>query len=76
MIQVILNLRSNFKNFGTKDEPSLKPILFTGIHSSPTVIELLNFYQDPMCCMFFEPLLVRGVAKTNTFSLQVRDLNL
>ena len=45
-----------------------------GVHSSPTVQGLLEHYRDPHSCMFFEPLLLYGVPRTQCFSLQVTAL--
>lgn len=41
-----------------------------GVHSSPTVPGLLEYYKDPLSCMFFEPMLLHPVSRNKVFSLQ------
>ena len=41
-----------------------------GVYSSPTVCGLVKHYNDPGCCMFFEPMLTLPLPRTFTFSLQ------
>ena len=41
-----------------------------GVYSSPTICGLVKHYNDPGCCMFFEPMLTLPLPRTFTFSLQ------
>lgn len=40
------------------------------VFSAPSVCELMEHYKDPCCCMFFEPMLTRPLARNFPFSLQ------
>jgi len=41
-----------------------------GVHSSASVMGLLAHYQEPLSCMFFEPLLLHPVKRKTPFDLQ------
>ncbi len=41
-----------------------------GVHSSRSIRGLLEHYQEPMSCMFFEPMLLHPVKRNRTFDLQ------
>merc|ERR1719189_1916318 len=41
-----------------------------GVHASENIKGLLEFYKDPLSCMFFEPMLLFPILRKKTFSLQ------
>jgi len=41
-----------------------------GVHASRDIRGLLDFYKDPLSCMFFEPMLLFPILRKKTFSLQ------
>lgn len=41
-----------------------------GVFAADTVCGLIEHYKDPMCCMFFEPMLTRPLNRNFCFSLQ------
>ena len=41
-----------------------------GVHSSRSIRGLLENYQEPMSCMFFEPMLLHPVKRNRVFDLQ------
>ena len=38
--------------------------------ASDNICDLINHYNDPNCCMFFEPMLISALHRTQPFSLQ------
>ncbi|UYV74657.1 SOCS5 [Cordylochernes scorpioides] len=40
------------------------------VYSSDTVLGLIDHYKDPSCCMYFEPMLLKPLLRTQPFSLQ------
>ena len=41
-----------------------------GVHASENIKGLLEFYKDPLSCMFFEPMLLFPILRKKPFSLQ------
>ena len=41
-----------------------------GVHASKSIRGLLDFYKDPLSCMFFEPMLLFPILRKKPFSLQ------
>lgn len=41
-----------------------------GVHASRSIRGLLDYYKDPLSCMFFEPMLLFPVLRKKPFSLQ------
>lgn len=41
-----------------------------GVHASRSIRGLLDYYKDPLSCMFFEPMLLFPILRRKPFSLQ------
>ena len=41
-----------------------------GVHASRSIRGLLDYYKDPLSCMFFEPMLLFPILRKKPFSLQ------